>query len=145
MNAPTDLARLIIAFQHALAGRPQGRLTPRIARSMMERQTGSIPEGRCLDSSITGEYACRSSWGLGFDVNLNRYLEHQPDSKPTGDYFGHTGFNSGYLTVLIASKEGGNGLVIMANSAPEDMSADVPQFSFMTRLVRQIADEEGWK
>ena len=89
--------------------------------------------------------ACKNSWGLGFDVNLDRNPQHAPDGEPTGGYFGHSGFNSGYLAVMIGSKAGGHGLVAMVNSAPLDMSGDVPGFSFLTDLVRKVADAEGWQ
>jgi hypothetical protein len=35
-------------------------------------------------------------------------------------------------------------MVIMVNVAPEDMSGDVPQLGFLMRLVRRVAEEEGW-
>jgi CubicO group peptidase (beta-lactamase class C family) len=144
-TTPTDLAKLVIAFQNALAGTKQGRLTPEIARAMMERQAGEM-RGKCFPSSDPNKVACQSSWGLGFDLNLTKYSEHQPDGEPTGVYFGHGGFNSGYLTVLLGSKRGGNGVVIMVNVAPEDMSTGaVPQVEFLTKLVHRIADEEQWQ
>ncbi|MBK4737181.1 beta-lactamase family protein [Noviherbaspirillum sp. DKR-6] len=144
-TTPTDLAKLMVALQRALKGESSGKLIPGIARAVLRRQSGRTEDGKCFDTGTTGRFACRSSWGLGFDVNLNRYLEHQPDDASTGDYFGHTGFNSGYLTVFLGSKKGGNGLVLMSNLAPEDMSGPVPQFTFMTELVRRIADEEHWR
>ncbi len=143
-TTPADLIKLMIAFQSALAGHAQGRLTPEIARAMIVRQPGRLPEGKCFPSSVAGKLACQSSWGLGFDVNLTKGLEHPPDGEPMGDYFGHTGFNSGYLAVLLGSKTGGRGVALTVNVAPEDMSGSVPQFEFMTRLVRRIADEEHW-
>jgi hypothetical protein len=59
-------------------------------------------------------------------------------------YFAHTGFNSGFLALMMGSKTGGNGVVVMLNMAPQDMSGPVPQFSFLQALVRRVADEEGW-
>jgi CubicO group peptidase (beta-lactamase class C family) len=143
-TTPTDLAKLVIAFQQALAGHAQGKLTPEIARTMMVRQPGEIEPGKCFPSSVSDRFACRNSWGLGFDVNLDRHLQHGADGAPTGLYFGHTGFNSGYLAVLIGSKAGGRGLVAMTNAAPLDMSGDVPGFSFLTDLVAKVAEEEKW-
>jgi hypothetical protein len=32
----------------------------------------------------------------------------------------------------------------MVNIAPEDMSGDVPQWPFMMRVVKRIAQAEGW-
>jgi CubicO group peptidase (beta-lactamase class C family) len=143
-TTPTDLARLIIAVQQALAGKSLGRLTPKIAQAMIERQPGRSPEGKCFPAAEAGEQACRSSWGLGFDVNLTKTFEHEADGRPTGGWFGHSGFNSGYLTIALGSKTDGRGAVIMVNIAPEDMSADVPQWGFTMRVVRRIAEDEGW-
>jgi CubicO group peptidase (beta-lactamase class C family) len=143
-TTPTGLATLLIAVQKALAGAPQGAITPEIARAIMVRQPGVTPRGKCFPAAAPGEEACRTSWGLGFDVNLTKTFEHEADGRPTGEWFGHGGFNSGYLTLAVASKTGGKGAVIMANIAPEDMSGDVPQWSFMMRVVKRIAEAEGW-
>ena len=143
-TTPTDLAKFVIALQKALQGQSQGAITPRIAEAMMTRQPGRVL-GECFLTDDPGEKACRSSWGLGLDVNLTKYFAHQPDGAPTGNYFGHTGFNSGYLALLMGSKTDGNGIAILVNMAPEDMSGSVPQFPFLTDLVRRVADEEGWK
>jgi CubicO group peptidase (beta-lactamase class C family) len=139
-----DLARIVIAMQDALAGRTRGWLTPGIAQAMMVRQPGRVEPGKCFPTAAPPRVACENSWGLGFDVNLDRAFQHVPDGEPTGAYFGHSGFNSGYLAILIGSKAGGHGLVAMVNSAPIDMSGDVPQFSFLTDLVRRVADDEKW-
>jgi CubicO group peptidase (beta-lactamase class C family) len=140
----TELAELVIAVQKALAGTPQGRIKPEVARAMMIRQHGETLPSKCLPSSDPNKPACQSSWGLGFDVNLTKYFEHAPDGQPTGAFFGHSGFNSGYLTIMFGSKTGGTGMVIMVNVAPEDMSGAVPQWGFMMSLVRRVAEEEGW-
>jgi len=143
-TTPSELARMPIAVQRAFAGTAQGRITPRIASAALERQPGMTAPDACFPSNVAGENACRSSWGLGFDVNLTRYFEHAPDTAPTGAWFGHSGFISGYLAVMLGSKAGGKGVVIMLNVAPEDMSGDVPQWSFLMNVVRRIADAEGW-
>ncbi len=70
--------------------------------------------------------------------------EHEADGRPTGEWFGHSGFNSGYLTLAVATKTGGKGAVIMANVAPEDMSGDVLQWPFMMRVIKRIPDDDGW-
>ena len=143
-TTPTELAELVIAVQKALAGTPQDRITPEIAKAMMVRQPGETLPSKCLPSSEPNKPACQSSWGLGFDVNLTKYYEHEQDGQPTGAFFGHGGFNSGYLTILFGSKTGGIGMVIMVNVAPEDMSGAVPQLGFLMSLVRRVAEEEGW-
>ena len=76
---------------------------------MMIRQHGETLPSKCLPSSDPNKPACQSSWGLGFDVNLTKYFEHAPDGQPTGAFFGHSGFNSGYLTIMFGSKTGGTG------------------------------------
>ena len=111
---------------------------------MMVRQPGETLPSKCLPSSDPNKPACNSSWGLGFDVNLTKFYEHEPDGQPTGVFFGHGGFNSGYLTIMFGSKTGGIGMVIMVNVAPEDMSGSVPQLAFLMSVVRRIATEEGW-
>jgi CubicO group peptidase (beta-lactamase class C family) len=143
-TTPTVIATLLIAVQKALAGTSEGLITPEIAGAMMVRQPGATPRGKCFRAAEPGEEACRTSWGLGFDVNLTKTFEHEADGRPTGKWFGHSGFNSGYLTLALASKTGGKGAVIMVNVAPEDMSGDVPQWSFMMRVVKRIAQTEGW-
>ena len=124
--------------------RPQGQITPDIARARMVRREGETPEGKCFPAVESGEQACHSSWGLGFDVNLTKTFEYEADGRRTGDWFGHSGFNSGYLTLALGSKTGGRGLVVMANIAPEDMSGDVPQWGFMMWVARKVGEEEGW-
>jgi CubicO group peptidase (beta-lactamase class C family) len=142
-TTPSDLARFVIAVQNALRSSTQEPIAPQIAREMMVRQPGVIADPKdCLDPD--GK-TCQSSWGLGFDVNIDKYYQHQADGTPTGAYFGHTGFNSGYLSMMIGSKTKGNGAVIMVNMAPLDMSGPVPQGVFLSNLMRQIADEEGWQ
>ena len=72
-------------------------------------------------------------------------FEHQPDGEATGGYFAHTGFNSGYLSLMMGSKSGGNGIVIMINVSPEDMStSQIPEYTFLTDLVARVGEEEGW-
>ena len=141
---PSDLARFVIAVQEALDGRESGVVSPRLVSEMMVRQPGTTLPDHCFPSADPSRVACQTSWGLGFDVNLDRYFQHQPDGEPTGDYFGHSGFNTGYLCLVLGSKTGGRGIAVMVNSAPEDMSGDAPQFRFLTELVRQVADEERW-
>jgi hypothetical protein len=58
---------------------------------------------------------------------VTKTFEHEADGRPTGDWFGHSGFNSGYLTLALGSKTNGCGVVVMANIAPEDMCGDAPQ------------------
>jgi hypothetical protein len=48
------------------------------------------------------------------------------EGRRIGDWFGHSGFNSGYLTLALGSKTGGRGLVVMAIIAPEDCPVTRP-------------------
>src|SRR5207249_532564 len=105
VTTPTDLAKFVIAVQKALKGETQGGITSRIAHQVMERQPGRLEPGSCLETADAGVRACQSSWGLGFDVNVNRYSEHQKDGAPTGGYFEHTGFNSGFLALMMGRME----------------------------------------
>jgi CubicO group peptidase (beta-lactamase class C family) len=145
-TTPTGLAKVVIAFQKALAGKQQGFLKPETAQAMMVRQPGSVPAGSCFATSNPDLVACHTSWGLGFDVNLTKYFLHEPDGAPTGSYFGHSGFNSGFLTIILGSKTGGYGLVIQENAAPQDMSTDnIPEQQYLLNVVKSIADEEHWQ
>jgi hypothetical protein len=67
--------------------------------------------------SLDDHEAYPSSLGLGFDVNL-----YEADDRATGGWFGHSGFNSGYLT----KKRAARARSLMANAPPEHMSGDVP-------------------
>jgi CubicO group peptidase (beta-lactamase class C family) len=63
-TTPTELAELIIAVQKALAGTPQGRITPEIAKAIMVRQPGETPPSKCLPSSEPNK------------PNAVRYIKH---------------------------------------------------------------------
>lgn len=145
VGTPTDLARIMIAFQDAVAGRPSS-IPAWVAQEMLVRQPGVIPQGKCFGTGQPDVSACRSAWGLGFDVNLDSRMNHLADGQPTGNWFGHTGFNSGYLTFFLGSKTGGDGVVLMINSAPTDMgTSDIPQADFMRAVVQRVADDERWQ
>lgn len=64
--------------------------------------------------------------------------------RSTANWFGHAGFNSGYLIVL-ASKTCGDGLVLMVNSVPADMTtSDIPKLLFVTEAINRIASDQHW-
>ena len=55
----------------------------------MARQPGETPKGKCFPAAEPGEEACRTSWGLGFDVNLDETSctarpDHTFGSKSSG-------------------------------------------------------------
>ena len=85
-TTPTDVAKFVMALQKALAGEPRGFITPQLAGAMMTRQPGTMLPDHCFPTHDPTKRACQASWGLGFDVNLNQYFEHQPDGGPTGNY-----------------------------------------------------------
>jgi len=89
-TTPSDLARVIIEMQNALAG--HGRvLQADTARLML---TQRFPSGQ-------------NQWiGLGF------FIEKHGDAM----YFSHSGSNEGFRSLFIGSEDGHHGLAIMANS-----------------------------
>jgi CubicO group peptidase (beta-lactamase class C family) len=90
-TTPSELARVVIEMQNALAGRPTRVLSIDAVRHMLRARFDSGP----------GE-----GMGLGFGV-----LDRSGHS-----YFAHSGSNEGYRATLIGSMEGGRGLVVMTNS-----------------------------
>jgi CubicO group peptidase (beta-lactamase class C family) len=121
----TDLAKFTIAFQKALAGQKQGLVTTALAKSILRPQINH-------------------NMGLGFEINIDKY--GQRVKKGSGNYFMHTGWNTGYLALLIGSRTGGNGLVIMTNSSPYmTYKGKVQQFEFLINVTKKIADLESWR
>jgi CubicO group peptidase (beta-lactamase class C family) len=84
----SDLARFGIAMQRARLG--QGGVLSRENALLMTTPL-PLPE----------------AFGLG--------LENFPPKEKEQKYFGHTGGNEGYRTWLLATKEGGDGLVVLTN------------------------------
>jgi CubicO group peptidase (beta-lactamase class C family) len=122
-STPTDLAKFIIALQEALRGHPQNGITQPMVETI-------------LKPSINPHM------GLGFEINLNHYGK---PVKKGGNYFMYGGFNSGYLAIFLASKTNGNGIVIMVNSAPYMSAKQVPQYNFLTHVLKHIAKLENWQ
>lgn len=122
-STPSDIAKLVIAVQETLRGHyPLG----------IDAKTMRMILTPVKDHNM----------GLGFEVNINKYGEQ---SKTNADYFRHGGFNSGYLSMFVGSKQDGNGVVIMINVAPYMNASSVPQYDFIAKAVKHIAIEEGWK
>lgn len=143
VTTPSDLARIMIAFQKSLDGKANPIPTA-IAEQMMVRQPGATEPGHCFPITGSDKKACQTSWGLGFDVNLTAAFDHVADGQSTGNWFGHSGFNTGYLTIFVGSKSGGNGYVLMVNISSEDMNGTPPQFEFMVKVAQRIAADQGW-
>ena len=106
-TTPTDLARFAIAAQRSLHGEPGGVLKPETEREQL--------------TPVMGQAA------LGFFL--------QDDGGVT--YFGHNGADEGFQAVLIASRDGGHGAVVMANSDNGNAIGD--------EIMRAIATEYGWE
>ena len=102
----SDLARFAIAMQNSLREAPGGVLQPETAREMVTP---------VLESS-----------GLGFFI----------DDNDGAIYFQHGGADEGFQALLIASRDEGHGLAVMANS---DNGGAIAQ-----EILRAVALEYGW-
>ena len=85
-TTPSDLARFAIAMQNSLRGAEGGVLAPETAQEMVT--------------------PVMESAGLGFFI----------DDEDGAIYFQHGGADEGFQAMLIASRDGGYGLAVMANS-----------------------------
>lgn len=106
-TTPTDLGRFAIAIQRSLRGEPDGVLDSTTAWSMVTPVKGQA--------------------GLGF------FMQHLDGAA----YFGHNGADEGFQALLVASRDGGYGAVVMANS---DNGAALAE-----EIVRAIAREYAWE
>ncbi len=88
-TTPSDLARVGIKMQRALAGERGRYLSPETARQM-----------------LTPQPALQDRMGMGF------FLEGKGDSAR----FGHGGWNEGFVSDMIVYRKGGYGAVVMVNS-----------------------------
>lgn len=119
----SDLAKFVIAIQKALAGHAQDGITPQIVKEMM------VP-------------GLSHNMGMGMEVNINQYGEV---TNKNGKYFRHAGSQTGYLCMIVGSKQGGNGIVIMTNSGPYMTEKEVKQYAFLVKTIKQISQIEKWK
>jgi CubicO group peptidase (beta-lactamase class C family) len=95
-TTPTDLAKLALHIQGALAGGADGPLSPAMTREMLDQ--GGL-----------------ANWGLGWG------LGGSGDSR----YFWHSGSNAGFKSMLFAYADG-EGVAIMTNSdAGEKLAAEI--------------------
>jgi CubicO group peptidase (beta-lactamase class C family) len=102
----SDLARFAIAMQNSLREAPGGMLQPETAREMVT--------------------PVMESAGLGFFI----------DDNDGAIYFQHGGADEGFQALLIASRDEGYGLAVMANS---DNGGAIAQ-----EILRAVALEYGW-
>ncbi len=97
-----------------------------------------------LDNELTKTYLSphfSNNWGLGMQINFDK----NGIEKKTGNYFGHGGFNSGYLSFMLASKNDAVGFVVMINTAPlMTTKGEVVQFDFIKKLNSKIANLYSW-
>jgi CubicO group peptidase (beta-lactamase class C family) len=89
-TTPSDLARFALDVQRALAGAAPALLSQSIAREMLTPQIEAEPG---------------IAFGLGFQL----------EGDHTGRRFGHSGGNMGFISNLVAFREGGKGSVVMTN------------------------------
>lgn len=81
------------------------------------------------------------NWGLGIQVNLDK----NGSETEQGSYFGHGGFNSGYLSYMLASKNEPVGFAVLINTAPlMTTKGEVVQFGFIKALNKQISTLYHW-
>lgn len=118
-----DLARFVIAIQKALVDKKQGNISKKIVEQLM---TPGLSH----------------NMGHGMEINIDRYGAM---SDKQGNYFRHAGSQTGYLCMLVGSKQGGRGVVIMANSGPYMIEKEVKQYAFLVKAVKHIAEIEKWK
>lgn len=105
-TTPTDLARFALAIQRSLRGGEGGVLSPETAREMLT--------------------PVRENAGLGF------FIENHQGST----YFQHGGADEGFQALLLASRDGGRGIAVMANSDNGGAIA--------SEILRAVALEYGW-
>ena len=107
-TTPSDLARFAMAIQKARLGLPDAILSKELAGLMT---TPFIP----------------GSFGLGFEL----LRPNDPEKR----FFGHTGGNAGYRCMLLATLNGGNGVVVMTNGE---------EFEAVSEIVNAAVAAYGW-
>lgn len=107
-TTPSDLARFAMSIQRSRLGLPDGLLSKEMAVLMT---TPFIP----------------GSYGLGFELL-------RPADKEKR-FFGHTGGNAGYRCMLLATLNGGSGVVVMTNG---------DEFKAVSEIVGAVVTAYGW-
>lgn len=122
-TTPKDLSKFFIAMQSALKNKPDSIFSHKLVEKYLQ------------PSSL-------NNWGLGIEVNL----DSNGNQIKSGNYFGHSGFNSGYLGFALASKRQPIGFSLLINTAPlMTTKGEVVQFDFIKRLNKKIAQVYQWK
>jgi hypothetical protein len=102
----SDLAHAAIEVQREYAGTSDKVLSQSMAHEMLTRQ--------------------KLGWGLGFELE-------KPGDTPR---FGHYGVNAGFISVLQAYRDTGQGIVIMTNGQQGE--------KLITEILRAAAREYSW-
>jgi CubicO group peptidase (beta-lactamase class C family) len=105
-STPSDLACAAIEIQKEYAGISDRVLTQALTKEMLTRQKGN--------------------WGLGFEVE-------KPGAMPRFDHFG---VNPGFVSVVEAYRDQGQGVAIMTNGQQGE--------KLITEILRAIAHEYAW-
>ncbi len=105
-TTPTDLALLAIALQKAASGNSKQVIQPETAQTLFTNY--------------------KNNWGLGFSL-----VEGEERR-----WFTHGGANQGYRCTLLASIDGGPGVVIMTNGNNGDR--------LYTEILRSLSQEYDW-
>jgi len=105
-TTPSDLALAAIEVQNEYAGSAHKVLSQSMAHEMLSRQ--------------------KDNWGLGFEIE-------KPGATPRFDHFG---VNVGFVSVLQAYRDTGQGIVIMTNGQQGE--------KLITEILRSVAHEYAW-
>lgn len=105
-STPSDLALAAMEVQKEYAGTSHKVLSQPMAHEMLTRQ--------------------KDNWGLGFELE-------KPGATPRFDHFG---VNAGFVSVLQAYRDKGQGVVIMTNGQEGE--------KLITEILRAVAHEFGW-
>jgi CubicO group peptidase (beta-lactamase class C family) len=107
-TTPSDLARFAMAIQRSRLGMNDAFLSKELATMMTTPYIGP-------------------SYGLGFEML-------RPADKEKR-FFGHTGGNFGYRCMLLATMQGGNGVVVMTNG---------DEFKAVSEVIAATVAAYGW-
>jgi CubicO group peptidase (beta-lactamase class C family) len=105
-TTPSDLALAAIEVQNEYAGTSHKVLSQTLAKEMLTHQ--------------------KDNWGLGFELE-------KPGATPRFDHFG---VNTGFVSVLEAYRDKGQGIVIMTNGQQGE--------KLITEILRAVAHEYMW-
>jgi CubicO group peptidase (beta-lactamase class C family) len=105
-TTPSELALAAIEVQNEFAGTSHKVLSQTLAKEMLTHQ--------------------KDNWGLGFELE-------KPGATPRFDHFG---VNTGFVSVVEAYRDKGQGIVIMTNGQQGE--------KLITEILRAVAHEYAW-